>query len=453
LKIIIAGIGKVGFTLAQNLSEEGHDITVIDLRDDAIRRASEVLDVLCIKANAASITSLKDAGVESCDVFIAVTDRDELNMVCCLTAKKLGAGYTAARIRDFDYASEIDRLKKELDIDLVINPEHAAASHISRLLRFPAATNIDTFYRGRIELVSFLVREGDVIAGIPLASLNRGIFDAQILFCAVERDQNISIPNGSTVFSPGDKVYVIGDSVNISRFFRSIRRIEAKVKDAFIVGGGRIGIYLASSLIAMNIGVKIVESDSRKCREYTEILPKALIINGDGTDYELLLSENVQESESFVALTDSDENNLIVSLYARQLGVKKTVAKINRQNYFGISGLLGIDSIVSPKEITAFYILKSIRALQNVHGSRMEALYRIADGSVEAAEFSVTASTRGLGTPIRDLKFKPNVLIAVIARKGRFIIPKGTDHMETGDGVIVITRDMQITDLSDIFSD
>lgn len=453
MNIIIVGSGKVGFTLAENLAAEQHDVTIIDIRDEAILKASETLDVLCIKGNGASVNILKSASIERCDVFIAVTGRDELNMISCLTAKKLGAKYTAARIRDYEYAFELTHLKDEMEIDMVINPEFSTASQLSRLLRFPTALDIDTFYRGKIELIGFRAIESDSIVGKPLHTIRRSQLGADILFCAVEHGGEISIPSGSTVIEPGDKVYVIGDTINIAKFFKTLGRVTAKIKHTFIIGGGRIGLYLANSLLAMNMDVKIVEQNRDKCLELTEKLPKALIVNGDGTDQELLASENLEKADAFISLTDRDEDNLIMSLYAKQVGVPKVIAKINRQNYYGLSGMLNIDSIISPKTITANVILKNVRAMQNSQGSIMEALFRIADDSVEAMEFTVNSSTHNLGIPLRDLKLKKGVLLAVIVRNGRFIIPEGSDYIENGDNIIIIAKNMPILDINDIYAE
>lgn len=454
MNIIIVGSGKVGYTLAENLSNEKHDVTIIDTGDAALQKASEALDVLCIKGNGASIRTLKQAKCDKADMLIASTSRDEVNMVCCLTAKKLGVKYTIARIRDYEYAMELTQLKTEMDIDMVINPEHATAMQISRLLRFPNALDIETFYRGRIELIGFRVNEGDFITGEPLFVVRRRLKNIPILFCAVERAGQTIIPHGSTVLTPGDKVYVIGQIVDVNRFFKALGRISQKIKDAFIIGGGRIAMYLSRSLLEMGMSVKIVEQDPRQCVTLCQALPKALIVNGDGTDQDLLSSENIEKADAFIALTGRDEDNLITSLYAKQVGVSKVITKINRQNYFGILGGLNIDSIISPKLITAYTILKNVRGMQNSHGSRMEALYQIADRSAEAIEFTVSHNTKHLNTPIKELKLKKGILIAVIMRKGKFIIPEGNDYIAEGDNIIIIISDeMTVLDIDDIYDD
>jgi len=453
LKILIVGVGKVGYVLAENLSNEGHEITVIDTSGEALGHANDTLDILPIKGNGASVSVLKSAGVEKADVVIAVSNRDELNMLCCLIAKKLGAKYTIARIRDYEYAIEVSRLKKELDIDMVVNPEYATATQISRLIRFPVAVDIDTFYRGRIELVGFRVLDGDIITGEPLYVVRKRLKNIPILFCAVNSEGETFIPHGNTVLKPGDTVYVIGNVVGIDNFFRTLGRIRHKIKNAFIVGGGRITFYLAQYLTQMNIDVKIVETDHDTCRYLCESLPKALVVHGDGTDQDLLESERLQSADAFVALTGRDEDNLITSLYAKQVGVPKVISKINRQNYYGIVDQLMIDSIVSPKLITAYAILHSVRAMLCSDNSPMESLYQIASGGAEAMVFTVSDKMKHLKTPLRDLRLKKGVLIALINRGGQFIIPEGSDHIEQGDSIIIVTSGMPLYDINDIYED
>lgn len=451
MKIIIAGGGKVGSTLAEHLSRERHDITLIDTNEEVLRRASNTLDVLCIKGNGASITVLREAAVEDADLVIAATNMDETNMICCLTAKRLGAKYTIARIRNVEYTADQAALRLELGVDAVINPEQATAVEISRLLRFPAAANIDTFFRGRVELISFVVQEGDFLAGHPLSGLSRQVKALPLLFCAAERENEILIPDGDFIPRPGNKLFLIGEPIGIQKFFRLLGRYVPKIQTVFIVGGGRISHYLAAILENMDVKVKLVERKEDRCRELSEALPHSLIICGDGTDQELLESEHFTGSDAFVALTDRDEENLIVSLYALQRGVFKAVAKSNRQNYAGIAHSAGLDSIVSPKLITAGHILQLVRGLQNSRGSVMTALYRIADGKAEAMEFTAGANTQNSGIPLRKLRLKKGVLIAAIVHNGKVIIPEGSSCISPGDSVIIISHDQVIVDLNDIY--
>ena len=453
MKIIIVGDGKVGFTLAEHLSREEHDVTIIDTSDNALQKASDTLDVMCIKGNGASLSALKEAGADTADLLIAVTNLDEVNMVCCLTVKRLGAKYTIARVRNFEYTAAQGMLKMGMGIDLLINPENDTAVEISRILRFPSAANIETFYRGRVELMSFRAREEDFFIGQPLSALSRKVRDLPILFCAAERNEEVLIPDGSFVPQVGDKLYLIGAPLGLHGFFELMGRYAPKIRNVFVVGGGRITFYLAALMERMNMKVTIVERKEERCRQLSELLPHTLVINGDGTDQELLESENMAANDAFVALTDRDEDNLIISLYALQKGLKKVVAKCNRQNYTGIVQHLGLDSVISPKLITAGHILQVVRGMQNSKGSVMNALYRIAEGGAEAAEFAVNGTTRHLHTPLKDLRLKRGVLIAVIIHQGQVIIPVGSSVISSGDTVIIISRGMGILDVNDIYDE
>ena len=453
MKIIIVGDGKVGFTLAEHLSREEHDVTIIDTSDNALQKASDTLDVMCIKGNGASLTALKEAGADTADLLIAVTNLDEVNMVCCLTGKRLGAKYTIARVRNFEYTAAQGMLKMGMGIDLLINPENDTAVEISRILRFPSAANIETFYRGRVELMSFRAREEDFFIGQPLSALSRKVRDLPILFCAAERNEEVLIPDGSFVPQVGDKLYLIGAPLGLHGFFELMGRYAPKIRNVFVVGGGRITFYLAALMERMNMKVTIVERKEERCRQLSELLPHTLVINGDGTDQELLESENMAANDAFVSLTDRDEDTLIISLYALQKGLKKVVAKCNRQNYTGIVQHLGLDSVISPKLITAGHILQVVRGMQNSKGSVMNALYRIAEGGAEAAEFAVNGTTRHLHTPLKDLRLKRGVLIAVIIHQGQVIIPVGSSVISSGDTVIIISRGMGILDVNDIYDE
>ena len=453
MKIIIVGNGKVGFTLAEHLSRENHDVTIIDTSDEALRRADDTLDVMCVKGNGVSLATLRDAGADSSDFIIAVTNADEVNMVCCLAAKRLGAKYAIARVRHIEYTVEVSVLKQELGIDMVINPENATAVEISRLLRFPSAANLDTFCRGRVELIGFRVQADDFLCGQPISELSRKVKELPILFCAAERGDDVVIPDGSFVPQAGDKLYLIGQPVGMSQFFKLLGRYVPKVREVFLVGGGRISHYLAAALEKMNMHVKIVERSEERCRHLSEVLPKTMVICGDGTDQELLESENIAAADAFVALTDRDEDNLIISLYAMQRGIPKVIAKSNRQNYAGIARSVGLDSVISPKLITANQILQTVRGMENSKGSVMTALYKIADGGAEAMEFVVNETTRNLGRPLKELRLKKGILIGVLVHKGRIIIPEGSSVLSEGDTVILVSRDQGILDVNDIFEE
>lgn len=453
MKIIIIGTGKVGFSLAEQLLNEKHDITIVDTQDSALRRATDALDIMSVKGNGVSTDTLREAGAEDADLLVAATNSDEVNMVCCLTAKHLGAKYTIARIRNPEYNLGLHELKKNMGIDMVINPENATAVEISRLLRFPSAANIETFCRGRVELMGFRLQEGDFLVNQPLHALSAQVKQLSLLVCAVDRDGEVTIPNGSFVPQVGDKLYLIGRPTSLDQFFRLLGRYSPKVKTVFIVGGGKISVYLTAILEKMKMRVKIVELSEKRCRLVSEMMPRTTVICGDGTDQELLESERMSAADAFVALTDRDEDNLIISLYAMQQGMHKVVTKCNRQNYTGIARAVGLDSVISPKLITAAQILQLVRGMQNSQGSVMNTLYRIADGKTEAMEFTVGPSTRHLNVPLRDLHLHKGILIAVIMRDVEIIIPEGSSCIQEGDSVIIISRDRPIQDLNDIYAE
>ena len=453
LKVVIVGNGKVGFSLAEQLVKEKYDVTIVDMREESLRRASDALDIMSVKGNGVSVSTLEDAGAAEADLLVAATNSDEVNMVCCLTAKHLGSKFTIARIRNPEYSMGFQDLKKDLGIDMIINPENATAVEISRLLRFPSAANIETFCRGRVELMGFRVQEGDFMVGKPLHALSNQVKQLSLLFCAADRGGTVTIPNGSFVPEAEDKLYLVGRPSSLDQFFRLLGRYTPKVKDVFIVGGGKVSLYLTSVLEKMRMRVKIVEISEERCRHISEVSPNTTVICGDGTDQELLESERMSSADAFVALTDRDEDNLIISLYAMQQGVQKVVTKSNRQNYEGIARAVGLDSVISPKLITAAQILQVVRGMQNSQGSVMNTLYRIADGSAEAMEFTVRDTTRNLKVPLKDLHLKSGILLAVIMRGREIIIPEGSSYIQEGDSVILISRGQRILDLNDIYED
>ena len=453
MKIVIVGNGKVGYSLAEQLVAEHHDVTVVDIHEQHLNNASDALDLMVLQGNGVSAATLREAGAASADLLVATTNSDEVNMVCCLTAKNLGTKYTIARIRTPEYNINLSELRKNLKIDMVINPENATAIEITRLIRFPAATNIESFCRGRVELMGFRLQEGDFLIGKPLYSLDNSIKQLSMLFCAADRGGELIIPKGSFVPQVGDTLYVLGQPHSLDRFFRTLGRYTSRVNRAFILGGGKITSFLVPMLDKLGVQTKVVELREDRCRALSERFPEITVIRGDGTDPELLESESLTDYDCFVALTDRDEDNFIISLYAQHENVSKVITKCNHRNYTGIARNVGLDSVISPKFITASRILHVVRGRENSQGSVMNSLHRIANGAADAMEFTVTAGTRNLGVPLKDLRLRSNVLIGVIVRDSQIIIPEGSSSMQEGDRVIIVAPNSKVMQLNDIYSD
>ncbi|MBS6396716.1 MAG: Trk system potassium transporter TrkA [Clostridiales bacterium] len=450
MNIIIAGCGKVGSALAEQLAREGHDITVIDQKSDVIQRITNLADVRGIVGNGASYSIQTDAGIEKADLLIAVTNADEVNLLCCLIAKKAGDCQTIARVRNPIYHREIRHIKDELGLSMVINPELAAAMDIARLLRFPSAIEIDMFAQGRIELLRFRIDEKNPLCGQKIRNIS-ALSRCEVLICIVERDGKVLIPDGEIELNANDTISIVASSVNASRFFRLIGIQTNQVKNAMIIGGGKTSFYLARKLLEMGIEVKIVEKNREHCEELCELLPQAMIINGDGTDQELLEEEGLADAEGFVALTNMDEENVMLSLYAKSMSRAKKVTKVNSNTYDSVIEALDIGSIIHPKHITAESILQYVRALQNSIGSNVETLYRLVDGKAEALEFIIRESSGVTDVPLQNLELKSNLLVCAIHRNGKIIIPKGQDCLKVGDSVVVITTSCgELKDVNDI---
>ena len=453
MKIIIIGNGKVGYTLAQQLSGDGedHDLILIDKNPDALRNADGVLDILCMEGSGASIQVLLEAGVRSADLVVAVTGSDELNIVCCLIAKKLGAKHTVARVRSPEYYKEANLLKREIGVSMIINPEYAAAQEISRLLRVPAAFSVEAFARGLVEMIGFPLLESDGMAGIPLAEYNRRHPNG-VLMCAAIRGGEVFVPNGAFVPQVGDKVYIIGSQRETARFFESLGRSGSGIRHITVPGGSKIATYLAWAVEKVGMKVRIVEQDPAKCEALADKLPGSLIIQGDGTDSAVIETENLLSTDAFIALTNRDEENLLMAMSAQRAGVTKVIAKMNRLNYIEMMREFGVDSIISPKEITANQISAYVRAITGTQGSAVEHLYKLLGGAIEAVEFTAVPSTSFLDKPLKELRLKDGMLVAAIAREGKTIIPDGNTSIHVGDRVIVMAKSFFLHELDDILA-
>lgn len=451
MRILVVGDGKLGHTLAEHLAREGHDVVIVDRSDEVLQRSEDTLDVMCVKGNGANATTLMDAGADKTDIIIAATAGDETNMLCCLIAKRLGAKYAIARIRDPDFNESLNILQRELDIDMAINPERATAQEISRLIRFPFANNIESFAKGRVEMVEFRAQERDVVVGYPLKVLARKLQGLpQVLYAAVEREGRVLIPNGDFVIHAGDRVHVAADMVTITAYFRFLGKNSLRVKNVMLLGGGRISYYLARMIAPMGVHVHMIEINEQKANMLSESLPEVNVIHGDGTDQELLEQEGLKQMDAFVALCDRDEENLMAGLFAVAQGVPKVIVKNNRVAYADIINAMGLDSIISPKSITCANILRYVRARANGMGTKVEKLYRLMDGKAEALEFIARASDPYIGIPLRDLSVRPGTLVAVIVRHGKVIVPFGNDHIESGDSVVIIACQSGIGDLNEV---
>ncbi len=450
MKIVIIGDGKVGHKLTTQLSEEDYDIVLIDQNEGKLKEAVNNLDISCITGNGASAEVQRAADVPHADLVIACASTDELNMLSCLLARRLGARHTIARVRNPVYYKQINILKEDLRLSMAVNPDFAMANEIARVLLFPDASKVETFVKGRVELIEFAVKEESRLNGLSLAEIYRR-YQIKLLVCAVKRGGEVYIPDGEFVLQTGDRIHVAAAHQDLENFFNALGKRSSKIKNVLICGGGRVSFYLAAQLQQARMQVKIIENNYEKCENLCEQLPDATIIHGDATDSDLLMEEGIEDADALVALTGMDEENIIMALFAKMKGVSKIVAKVNEDSRAQMVEELGIDSVVSAKSVTADAILSYVRARQKtIKSANIEAMYRLVDNRVEALEFNIYQECEYTGVPLRELKIKRNHLIACIGRKGRIIIPDGDDHMETGDSVVVVTMEHRIHDLRDI---
>lgn len=449
LKIIIVGCGKVGANLVDQLSKEGHDITVIDKKAEKIQDITNIYDVMGLVGNGASYSTQMEAGIEETDLIIAVTDSDELNLLCCTVAKRVGKCAAIARVRTPDYSEETGYLREQLGLALIINPELEAAREVARILYLPTALEVNSFAHGQAELVKFKVPEGNLLNGLSLAYLGKNITN-DILICAVERNGEVYMPNGDFVLHSGDVVSFVSERHIARDFLKQIGLATRQVKDTMIIGASKAAYYLAKELLNMGISVKIIEKEKENCESLSVKLPKAIIINGDGTDPDILKEEGIETVQSFIPLTGIDEENIMLTLYAKQVSKAKVVTKINRVNYKQVINNLDLGSLVYPKYITSEAIIAYVRAKKNSMGSNIETIYHMFDSRVEAIEFIVEENSKVSGVPIKDLKLKKDVLISFINHNGHIIIPTGNDEIEDGDTVMIVTKNTGFTGIDDI---
>ncbi len=450
LNIIIVGIGKVGGTLVEQLSKEGNDITIIDKNPAAVQAMSGLYDVMGVVGNGASYSVQMEAGIENCDLFIAVTESDELNLLCCTVAKRVSNCSAIARVRTPDYSKEVGYLREKLGLTMIINPDLESAKEVARILYLPATLEVNSFAHGQAEMIKFKIPEGNILANLPISQLGKAI-SHKVLICAVERDGEVYIPSGNFILKEGDIISYVANRKVAKQFLNALGFNTRQVKNTMIIGGGTSAQYLADKLIHSGVSVKIIEKDRARCEELSLLLPKAIIINGDGTDEELLKEEGIQSAESFVPLTGIDEENIMLTLFARQVSNAKVVTKINHITFKDVINNLDLGSVIYPRYITSEAIIAYARAKKNSLGSNIETLYHMFDSRVEAIEFRVQNASKVTNTPLMELSLKKNLLITFINRNGSIIIPSGQDSIKVGDTVMIVTTHTGFNDILDIF--
>lgn len=450
MKIVVAGCGKIGQTVIGSLVAEGHDLVAIDSDNGILNELTNIYDIMVICGNCADSDVLEECSVKDAELFVALTGSDELNMLSCFIAKRMGASNTIARIRNPEYNDDsLVFLRKELDLSMSINPDRLTAAELFNILKLPSAVKTEHFSRRNFELIEIIIKSGSELDGVKLSDL-KGRFGSKVLICAVERGDEVYIPDGSFVLQAGDKIGVSADHSDISKLLKSLSIHKKQSKNVMILGGSKSAFYLAKMLINSGASVKIIEQNEERCNELCEELPHAMIIHGDGAQQELLLEEGLRSMDAFVSLTGMDEQNILISIYAAANNVPTVISKVNRGELATMGARLGLDCIVSPKNVTADIFVRYARALENSMGSNVETLYKIMDGKAEALEFRVQPDSGITGIQLKDLTIKKNILIAGIIRGKKIIIPGGDDMILGDDKVIVVSRDHKLNDIEDI---
>lgn len=450
MHIIIVGLGKLGMTMTKQLVNEGHSITVVDTNNDKLTNAVDTYDVMGVWGNGATCETLEEAGVSKAKLIIAATASDEMNILCCLIANRMGTENTIARVRNPDYAAQMQFLRNELGINMIVNPEYETANEISRIIRFPSAANLDSFARGKIEIARIRIHSDNMLCDTPIHELRKKC-KAKVIVCAVQRDEEVYIPSGDFVIRCDDTISITGTRSELSHFMKQTGVYKQKIKNVMILGGGRIAYYLAKQLSDTGRNIKLIEQNLDKCYQLSDSLPEVTVIHGDGTDQDLLDEQGLDYQDALVSLTGIDEENIIVSMYAESKGINKVITKVNRHSY-SILNDIGLETVVSPQIVAGNLVTRYVRALHNSAGnSQIQTLYKLVGGKVEAVEFIVPENAGYEDIPFKDLHFLPNLIIGCIIRNGKIIFPGGDDVMKANDSIIVVTAGRIIEDLHDIF--
>lgn len=450
MNIIIVGLGKLGLTLTKQLVTEGHDITVVDINSQKVSSAVDAYDVMGVCGNGTTCETLETAITSKSKLIIAATASDEVNILCCLIANRMGVENTIARVRNPDYAAQMQFMRNELGLSMLVNPEYETANEISRIIRFPSAANLESFSRGKVEIASIRIHSDNMFCNMPLYEIRKKC-KAKVLVCAVQRDENVYIPSGDFVIRCDDVISITGTRSELSAFMKQTGVYKQKIKKVMIIGGGRIGYYLAKLLSDTGRNIKLIENDDNRCYSLADTLPDVTVIHGDGTDQDILDEQGLEYQDALVALTGIDEENIIVSIYAESKNINKVITKVNRHSY-SILNDIGLDTIVSPQIVAGNLVTRYVRALQNSAGnSQIQTLHKLVNGKVEAVEFIVPEDAGYLDIPFKDLQLLPNLLIGCINRNGKIIFPGGFDVLKANDSIIVVTAGRILEDIHDIF--
>ena len=450
MKIVIIGLGTIGKTILKNLSGEGHTITIIDEDKNKVENLIEKYDVFGVVGNGACLDIQKEAHMNDADLAIVLTGSDELNVFACLVAKKSGVKNTIARVRNPDYRKQIIAMKDDLGIAMIVNPEREMANEIFNIINLPSVAQIEHFAKGRVSLVEVVAERGCSLVGETLISLGKKL-QTKVLICAVQRGDEVIIPSGNFMIEEGDRIHFTSDARTLGDFLSETNLVKSPLKNIMIVGGGRIGYYLADALSRKKYAVKLLETDPRKAEELAELLPRVTVVCGNGTQHDILVEEGIEAMDAFVALTEIDEENMIVSMFANRKKVRKSIAQIKSEDLFGLLDELGINNTVSPKHIVAGRISGYIRALANTVGSNVLTMYQLVNDQVEALEFSAKRQEYFYDKPLKDLKIKKNCLVACIIRENETIFPDGNSVIRRGDNVVIVTTHKNFDDLNDVF--
>lgn len=450
MKIIIVGCGKIGITVIESLLREGHDIVAVDNNAEVIRSITDIYDVIGVCGSCTDFDTLKEAGVDKAELYAAITGSDEVNMLSCFIAKKMGAAHTVARIRNPEYNdSSLGFIRQSLDLSMSVNPDLLAALELYHILKMPSAVNIETFSRRNFEMIELNLRENSDLDGMKLLDMKKK-YPYNYLICAVLRDEKLYIPDGTFVLRAGDRIGITAVTTEVQKLFRDMSLTSKQAKNVMVIGGSRTAYYLAKMLISGGSEVKVVEKDHVKAVQFLDRVPKAMVINGDGADFELLLGEGIKDMDALVSLTGMDEQNILISYAASDAGVPKVITKVNRPEYYSMAKKLGLETIISPKKIISDIFVRYARALKNSLGSNIETMNKLMDGRAEALEFIAGQDFKYFDIPLKDMKLKPNLLVSGIIRGRKVIIPTGDDVIMAGDRVVVITENQGMNDLSDI---